>query len=91
QEVIARTHYLGRIKRRMQLLHLPATATRPEPGALVEQDGRRVGEVVEGAPMPADGSLVLAVIHSEADAPLTIDGHQAERRPLPYSIEEEAA
>lgn len=91
QEVIARTHYLGRIKRRMQLLHLSAGTTTPAPGAVVEQDGKKVGEVVEGAPLPADGSLVLAVIHNEADDPLTIDGQPAERRPLPYSIEDQAA
>lgn len=91
QEVIARTHYLGRIKRRMQLLHLSAGTTAPAPGAAVEQDGRKVGEVVEGARLPADGSLVLAVIHNEADDPLTIDGQAAERRPLPYSVEDEAA
>ncbi len=91
QEVIARTHYLGRIKRRMHLLHLSTVVAVPASGTAVEQDGKRVGEVVEGAPMPEGGSLVLAVLHNEADDPLTIDGQTAERRPLPYSIEEEAA
>ncbi len=91
QEVIARTHYLGRIKRRMQLLHVSGAAAAPAPATPVEQDGKRVGEVVEGAPMPADGNLVLAVMHNGAGDPLTIDGQPAERRPLPYSIEEEAA
>lgn len=91
QEVIARTHYLGRIKRRMQLLHMAGGTAAPAPGTAVEQDGKKVGEVVEGASVPADGSLVLAVIHNEAGEPLTIDGQPAERRPLPYSIEDEAA
>ena len=92
QEVIARTHYLGRIKRRMQLLQLSEHADIPAPGTAVEQgDGKRVGEVVEGAPMPSEGCLVLAVIHNEADDPLTIDGQHAERRALPYSVEDEAA
>lgn len=91
QEVIARTHYLGRIKRRMQLLHLAAAVTAPGPGTAVCHDGKRVGEVVEGATMPHDGALVLAVLHNEAGEALTIDGIAAERRPLPYSVEEEAA
>ncbi|MDZ7787476.1 MAG: folate-binding protein [Halofilum sp. (in: g-proteobacteria)] len=91
QEVIARTHYLGRIKRRMQLLHLSMNADTPTPGTAVEQDGKKVGEVVEGAPLPVGGCLVLAVIHTGADDPLSIDGQAAERRPLPYGIEEEAA
>jgi len=91
QEVIARTHYLGRIKRRMQLLHLSMNADSPAPGTVVEQDGKKVGEVVEGAPLPEAGCLVLAVIHTGADDPLSIDGQAAERRPLPYGIEEEAA
>ncbi len=91
QEVIARTHYLGRIKRRMQLLQLGAGTSPPEPGAVVEHDGKKVGEVVEAAPLPADGSLLLAVIHREAGEPLTIEGHTAERRALPYSVEDEAA
>ncbi len=91
QEVIARTHYLGRIKRRMHLLHLSGAVAAPGPGTPVEHDGKRVGEVVEGAPMPADGCLVLAVMHNGAGDPLTIEGQPAERRPLPYSIEEEAA
>lgn len=89
QEVIARTHYLGRIKRRMQLLHLAGTV--PAPGTAVENDGKRIGEVVEGAWMPEGGSLVLAVLHDEAGDPLTIDGQPAERRPLPYSVEDEVA
>lgn len=91
QEVIARTHYLGRIKRRMQLLHLAMNADSPTPGTIVEQDGKKVGEVVEGASLPVGGCLVLAVIHNEAEEPLSIDGQPAERRPLPYGIEEEAA
>lgn len=91
QEVIARTHYLGRIKRRMRLLHLPGGERVPAPATAVEHDGKRVGEVVEGAPMAAAGALVLAVIHNEAQAPLTIDGQAAEPRELPYSVDEEAA
>lgn len=91
QEVIARAHYLGRVKRRMQLFRLPAGAAVPAPGTTVEQDGKKAGEVVEAAPMPADGCLVLAVIRNEAGDPLTIDGQPAEHRPLPYSIEEEVA
>ena len=91
QEVIARAHYLGRVKRRMQLLHLSAATEAPAPGTPVEQDGKKAGEVVDGASLSADGALVLAVIHIEAGAPLVIDNQPAERRPLPYSIEDEAA
>jgi len=66
QEIIARTQHLGRIKRRMFILRLPAG--RYGPGdALVLSDGRiaKLVEVVNGA----SESNALAVINLESGAP----------------------
>lgn len=93
QEVIARTHYLGRVKRRMRLLRV-ADAEPPEPGAAVCADGAEAGEVVDAAPHPDGGSLLLAVLREGAGGPWTLgtaDGPRAELRTLPYAVDDDAA
>ncbi len=64
QEVIARTHYLGRIKRRMHVLRSEGNA--PAPGDTVYGDGQSVGEVVTAAPHPEGGSAALAVLRLDS-------------------------
>ena len=92
QEVIARTHYLGRIKRRMRLLRVPEADTPARPGTPVHAaDGTPAGEIVESAAHPDGGSLVLAVLHEGATGPLTLgsaEGPGAEFLNLPYAIED---
>jgi folate-binding protein YgfZ len=48
QEIIARAHYKGRVKRRMQRLTLPAAEV-PAPGATLTLSDGRSAEVVEAA------------------------------------------
>ena len=75
QEIVARTHFLGKAKRALQLLQLSAAA---EPGASVEQDGNVLGSIAS----VADG-LALAVLPLEtSDAALSVGGHAAQRLPL---------
>ena len=94
QEVIARTRYLGRIKRRMFPLRAPSAERLPAPGGSVldSATGDSVGELVRAAPDPAGGVLCLAVLRLEAaDAPLALDdGSAATRLDPPYPLERAA-
>lgn len=90
QEVIARTRYLGRIKRRMFILDSAAAC--PAPGATICRaagDGSAVGEIVEAAPAD-DASVALAVLRLDArDEPLRLDAPDGSRvtvRDPPYSL-----
>ncbi|WP_318241142.1 CAF17-like 4Fe-4S cluster assembly/insertion protein YgfZ [Stenotrophomonas lacuserhaii] len=75
QEIVARTHFLGKAKRALQLLQLSAPA---EPGASVEQDGSVLGSIAS----VADG-LALAVLPLEtSDGALSVGGAPAQRLPL---------
>ncbi|MXV06039.1 folate-binding protein [Xanthomonas sp. LMG 9002] len=76
QEIVARTHFLGKAKRAAQLLELDATVAIDAP---VLRDGQPFGSVVSVA-----GALALAVLPLE-DAPptgLEVDGHPAHWQPL---------
>lgn len=77
QEIVARTHYRGKTKRRCLrfVSTQPATA-----GDKVCEGDRAVGEVVNAA-----GTDLLAVVPVDrADAALTIDGSALRHVPLPY-------
>lgn len=85
QEIIARTHHLGRAKRRM--LRFLAAAPPEAPGAALRDDaGRRAGQVVRAAASAA-GSEALVVTTPGADQLLRSEaGVVFERAPLPYAI-----
>ncbi|WP_166926848.1 CAF17-like 4Fe-4S cluster assembly/insertion protein YgfZ [Xanthomonas sp. 60] len=75
QEIVARTHFLGKAKRGVQLLELDRPC---EAGASVEQAGAPLGTVVSTA-----GTLALAVLPLEtSEAPVSVDGQDARRVPL---------
>ena len=67
QEIVARTHYLGKVKRRTVLAHL-GTETIPLPGsALYGLDSTEpVGKVVNAAAAPAGGCDLLAEVRLES-------------------------
>jgi tRNA-modifying protein YgfZ len=84
QEIIARTHYRGAIKRRM--LRYRAAAAAPAPGTRVVSGEQHAGDVVD-AVVTAHGCELLAVVNlAQADAQLALDASRAtlERLPLPY-------
>lgn len=93
QEVIARTHYLGRIKRRMHVLR-SQSGNVPAPGDTVYGDGQSAGEVVTAAPHPEGGSIALAVLRLDATgSTLTLGdaaGPPATASAPPYGLAEEA-
>lgn len=75
QEIVARTHFLGKAKRALQLLRVAdGTAS----GAKVEQNGAAVGTVASVA-----GDLALAVLPLEmAEGALSVGGVEAHGVPL---------
>lgn len=86
QEIIARTHYRGNVKRRM--LRYAVTGPAPQPGTRVLAGAEAAGEVVIAA-ATAEGAELLAVIQlSHVEQPLTLDGCDGvlQRLPLPYTI-----
>jgi len=66
QEIVARAHYLGRIKRRMRLFH--ASGDAPAPG---EALGDSAGTVVRAARGDAD-CAVLAIVPEDAPGPFAL-------------------
>lgn len=91
QEIVARSQYLGRLKRRMYLAHVEAAAA---PGSeLFSPDlpGQACGMVVNAAPAPTGGTDVLAVmqVSSYASGEVRLgspDGPRLVFQPLPYEL-----
>ncbi len=91
QEIVARTHYLGKVKRRTHLLHL-ATSTPPQAGTDVLTDKQEaVGKVVRSAPAPKGGYDLLAEIRLDSleAGDLFINGVLAVMQSLPYALNQE--
>ncbi|NCS65384.1 MAG: folate-binding protein [Hydrogenophilales bacterium CG03_land_8_20_14_0_80_62_28] len=96
QEIVARTQYLGKQKRRMYLAHVAADAKAGDPLFSPEFGGQAAGQVVNAAPAPGGGSDLLAVMqigsYEGGDVRLaTVDGAPLVFRPLPYPVAGSAA
>jgi tRNA-modifying protein YgfZ len=95
QEVIARMHYLGTLKRRMYRAHLPTDEV-PQAGdpiyALGKKDAKLSGTIIDAQLYPDGGVEALAVLRID-DAehhPLRLgspDGIILELRSLPYEFQ----
>jgi hypothetical protein len=97
QEVVARTKYLGKIKRRMYLAEVESD-TPPQPGdelfANHSESDRAAGKIVDAAPSPNGGYELLAVIEIERQEQESIHlgstgGATLKFSPLPYPFEQE--
>ncbi|MBI2311915.1 MAG: folate-binding protein YgfZ [Betaproteobacteria bacterium] len=94
QEIVARTRYLGKLKRRMYLAHVSGD-TAPAPGDELysaDMEGQASGMIVTSAPSPEGGYDVLAVIQmSSAEAHAihwkSPQGAGLQLLPLPYSTQ----
>ncbi|MFO7528511.1 MAG: folate-binding protein [Marinobacter sp.] len=86
QEVIARMHFLGQLKKSLFRFRSSGDVT---PGADVKMGDRTVGTVVNRVPF-SDGSVeLLAVIrHDAADQALSVEGNSLTALPLPYAVPE---
>ena len=82
QEIIARTHFRGAIKRRM--FRFECAGEPPAPGTRVLAGEQHAGDVVDAA-----GGELLAVINlAQQDAELAIEGGaRLKKLSLPYSID----
>jgi hypothetical protein len=94
QEIVARMHYLGKLKERLYRGHVaaegPITPGAPLYGA---QFGEQAcGTIVNAAPAPGGGTDVLAVIqiasaqHDRVRLAAAADGPVLELLPLPYPV-----
>ncbi|HMM47895.1 MAG TPA: folate-binding protein YgfZ [Thiobacillaceae bacterium] len=91
QEIVARSQYLGRIKRRMFLAHLDDAAAPGDQLYSADIEGQATGTIVNAAPAPGGGYDVLAVaqVDSAANQVLRLkaaDGAALTLRPLPYAV-----
>lgn len=86
QEVIARMHFLGQLKKSLFRFRSSGDII---PGADVKMGDRTVGTVVNRVPF-SDGSVeLLAVVrHNAADQVLSVDGNILTLLPLPYAVPE---
>jgi folate-binding protein YgfZ len=93
QEIIARTRYLGKIKRRMALVRLPSPANNGDVLYSPSMGDQSIGMLVNVARAAAGQYLALAVVQTACWADgifLDKDNNQAlEQLALPYSVVDE--
>ncbi|APX94974.1 aminomethyltransferase [Halomonas sp. 1513] len=88
QEVVARAHFRGQVKKRLSRLRCDGDAL-PAPGDGVEDaNGKRQGDVI-AAEFDAHGRIELLAVLStrELAEPLTVAGRQCAPQELPYALE----
>lgn len=91
QEIVARAHYRGAVKRRAYLAHVAGEAKAGDPLFAADANGQESGTVANAAPAPQGGYDVLAVISiaSQAAAEVRLgaaDGPVLQFSGLPYTI-----
>lgn len=93
QEIVARTQYLGKLKRRMYRAHINSPAVVMAGDNLFSSDmqNQSCGTVVNAAPSPDGGVDILAVIQISSVEANTVywkapDGLPLTMHPLPYKI-----
>jgi folate-binding protein YgfZ len=84
QEIIARVHHLGGVKRRARRYGAPG-ATLPL-GTPLLAAGEPAGEVVRSAATETGCDLLAVVDHAAADAALTCNGVTLSALPLPFAV-----
>lgn len=89
QEIVARTHYLGKVKRRTQLAHV-SSGSAPTAGddVFIEDGEQPIGKIVRSAPSPAGGYDVLAELRLESlkEEKLRWNQHTLVLSHLPYQL-----
>ena len=93
QEIVARSQYLGKLKRRMVLAHADAPAAPGDSLYSADLGEQASGTVVNAAPAPAGGYDLLAVAQVESVRSQTLrlgrpDGAVLTLKPFPYAVPE---
>lgn len=90
QEIVARTQYLGKLKRRAYRVHSDAPLTAGDAVFSPDMHGQAIGMVVNAAPLPAGGWEALAVAQSSSVEHglhvASVDGPALTVEPLPYAL-----
>jgi tRNA-modifying protein YgfZ len=91
QEIVARSQYLGKVKRRLFLAHVDADALPGDELYSSELPDQAAGHIANAAPAPGGGFDVLAVVHSNCVEAGEVrlkarDGARLAFRPLPYPV-----
>jgi tRNA-modifying protein YgfZ len=91
QEIVARTQYLGKLKRRMYHVHVDSVLSPGDELFSADFEGQASGMIVNAAPSPTGGFDALAVIQIDSAATQalharSIDGPVLKMLHLPYSI-----
>ena len=92
QEIVARTQYLGKVKRKMMLAHTETAAAAGNDLYSDDVAGQANGMVVNASPAPEGGWDLLAVVQSDSAAQSKVhlgaaDGPVLAFRPLPYAAD----
>ncbi|MFN6961029.1 MAG: YgfZ/GcvT domain-containing protein [Rhodocyclaceae bacterium] len=92
QEIVARTQYLGKVKRRMYRVKLDQAIAPGTEVFTAETGDQHCGNVVLCAPAPEGGFEALLVVQSSGMEAGTVRvgspvGEIAERLPLPYTVD----
>jgi folate-binding protein YgfZ len=93
QEIVARSQYLGKLKRRMFLAHVDAEAAPGDSLYSADIEGQATGTVVNAAPAPGGGFDLLAVAQVESATTQVLhlkaaDGAALTLKSLPYTLPE---
>ena len=91
QEIVARTQYLGKTKRRMYLAHAASAAAAGDPVYSDDVAGQSNGMVVDAQAAPGGGFDLLVVVQTDSAAQSTVhlvspDGPTLEFGTLPYPV-----
>ena len=91
QEIVARSQYLGKLRRRMAIAHVLNGETHAGADIFARGDQQPVGTVVQTASAPDGGMDLLfeAPVDRTSDAVLLVnapDGPTLDVRPLPYAL-----
>jgi folate-binding protein YgfZ len=87
QEIVARMHYLGKVKRRTQLAHIAGDNIPSVGDDIVDTNNQAIGKVVRSAPAIEGGYDVLAESRLENIAEgIYWNGIKLAIKPLPYPL-----
>lgn len=87
QEIIARTHFRGAIKRRM--FRFASRGSPPVPGARILVGDQHAGDVVDAAATDEGSELLAVITLAQQDAALELEtnrGAALTKLPLPYTM-----
>ena len=88
QEVVARAHYRGQVKKRLMHLVTGTPVQDINPGDTIENDsGRNIGTVLRVTDSDTQREMLAVVNVAALDAPMLAGGHGLTPTPLPYPLE----